>query len=110
MSRREVLFPEAKWGCFGVRETQIELNRLFGGLRTAFPQVVNEGKRALDAELQSVPALSGPNVPSSSALLTLRNIMDKKIAGGLPRHLEVAQWATNNLIACADGEYKRGAG
>ena len=30
--------------------------------------------------------------------------MDKKIAGGLPRHLEVAQWATNNLIACSDGK------
>ena len=34
--------------------------------------------------------------------------MDKKIAGGLPRHLEVAQWATNNLIACSDGECKGG--
>lgn len=34
--------------------------------------------------------------------------MDKKIAGGLPRHLEVAQWATNNLIACSDGKCRGG--
>ena len=31
-----------------------------------------------------------------------------KKAGGLPRHLEVAQSATNSLIACAGSEYKRG--
>ena len=34
----------------------------------------------------------------------------KKLAGGLPRHLVVAQRAANNLIACAGVEYKRGAG
>ena len=34
--------------------------------------------------------------------------MDKKIAGGLPRHLEVAQRAANNLIACAGGECRGG--
>lgn len=35
--------PRAKGSRFGARETQIELNGRFCGLRTAFPQVVNGG-------------------------------------------------------------------
>lgn len=41
VSGRAVLFPRAVRGGFEARETQIELNRLFGGLRMAFSQVVN---------------------------------------------------------------------
>ena len=43
MSRRAVFVPEGETGPFRARETQIELNGHFCGLRTAFPQVVNEG-------------------------------------------------------------------
>ena len=38
---RAVFVPRAKGSRFGTRETQIELNGHFCGLRTAFPQVVN---------------------------------------------------------------------
>ena len=41
VSKRAVLSPKAKRDRFGARETQIELNGRFYGLRTAFPQVVN---------------------------------------------------------------------
>lgn len=42
VSGRAVFVPEGeKKGRFGARETQIELNGHFCGLRTAFPQVVN---------------------------------------------------------------------
>ena len=41
VSRRAVLSPRAKWGRFGARETQIELNGHFCDLRTALPQVVD---------------------------------------------------------------------
>ena len=41
VSRCAVFVPENEKGRFRSFETQIELNRLFGGLRTAFPQVVN---------------------------------------------------------------------
>lgn len=36
MVKRAVFVPEGETGPFGARETQIELNGLFGGLLTAF--------------------------------------------------------------------------
>ena len=41
MSRRAIFVPENETRPFRARETQIELNGRFYGLRTAFPQVVN---------------------------------------------------------------------
>ena len=43
VSGRAVFVPGGEAGPFRARETQIELNGHFCGLRTAFPQVVNEG-------------------------------------------------------------------
>ena len=41
VSRRTVFVPESETARFGPRETQIELNGHFCGLRIAFPEVVN---------------------------------------------------------------------
>ena len=40
------LSPRAEWGRFGTREIQIELNGLFGGLRTAFPRLLMGSKES----------------------------------------------------------------